>query len=82
MGKIAGPQSLALIAGANNLVAAQANADAVMPAFVFLAACGFPLAIVFTLVPIETHGKPLHLGDEEPSVRSRRGTSVSIKPTA
>jgi MFS transporter, putative metabolite:H+ symporter len=79
-GKIADPLSLALIAGTDNLVAPQATADAVMPAFFFLAACGFAVALAFTLVPIETHGKPLRLGDEEPSVNSARG--VSIKPAA
>jgi MFS transporter, putative metabolite:H+ symporter len=81
-GKIAGPLSLALIAGTDNLVAPQATADAVMPAFLFLAVCGLAVALAFTLVPIETHGKPLRLGDEEPSVNSTRGTSASIKPAA
>jgi MFS transporter, putative metabolite:H+ symporter len=81
LGKIAGPLSLALIAGADNLVAPQATTDAVMPAFLFLAACGFAVAIAFTLVPIETHGKPLRLGDEEPSVRPTSPSS-SIKPAA
>jgi hypothetical protein len=47
-----------------------------------LAGCGLAVAIVFTLVPIETHGKPLRLGDEEPSVRPTRSTSASIKPAA
>jgi MFS transporter, putative metabolite:H+ symporter len=81
-GKIAGPLSLALIAGTDNLVAPQVTADAVMPAFLFLAVCGLAVALAFTLVPIETHGKPLRLGDEEPSVNSTRGTSASIKPAA
>jgi MFS transporter, putative metabolite:H+ symporter len=81
-GKIAGPLSLALIAGADNLVAPQATADAVMPAFLFLAGCGLAVAIAFTLVPIETHGKPLRLGDEEPLVSPTRSTSASIKPAA
>jgi len=79
-GKIAGPLSLALIAGTDNLVAPQATADAVTPAFLFLAACGLAVALAFTLVPIETHGKPLRLGDEEPSEKSARG--ASIKPAA
>jgi MFS transporter, putative metabolite:H+ symporter len=79
-GKIAGPLSLALIAGTDNLVAPQATADAVTPAFLFLAACGLAVTLAFTWVPIETHGKPLRLGDEEPSVNSARG--VSIKPAA
>jgi len=82
LGKIAGPLSLALIAGADNLVAPQATTDAVMPAFLFLAGCGFAVAIAFTLVPIETHGTPLRLGDEEPSVSPAPSPSASIKPAA
>lgn len=82
VGKIVGPLSLALIAGADNLVAPQATADAVMPAFLFLAACGLAVAIAFTLVPIETHGTPLRLGDIESSTSPTRPASASIKPAA
>lgn len=64
VGKIAGPLSLALIAGAGNLVAPQATADAVLPAFLFLSGCGLAVALAFTFVPIETHGKPLTIGNE------------------
>ena len=65
VGKIVGPLSLALIAGAGNLVAPQATADAVLPAFLFLAGCGLAVGLAFTFVPIETHGKPLTVGNEE-----------------
>jgi MFS transporter, putative metabolite:H+ symporter len=82
LGKIAGPLSLALIAGADNLVAPRATTDAVMPAFLFLAGCGLAVAIAFTLVPIETHGTPLRLGDEESSVSPTPSPSSSIKPAA
>ncbi len=65
VGKIVGPLSLALIAGAGNLVAPQATANAVLPAFLFLSGCGLAVALAFTFVPIETHGKPLTIGNEE-----------------
>jgi MFS transporter, putative metabolite:H+ symporter len=62
LGKILGPLSLALIAGAGNIVAPQATADAVLPAFLFLAGCGLAVGLAFVFVPIETHGKPLTIG--------------------
>lgn len=59
VGKIAGPLCLALIAGTTNLVSPKATIEAVMPAFLFLAACGLALGLAFTLLGVETHGKPL-----------------------
>jgi len=50
-----------------------------MPPFLFLAGCGLAVAIVFTLVPIET---PLRLGEEELLVSHGRGISASIRPAA
>jgi putative MFS transporter len=61
VGKIAGPLCLALIAGTSNLVSPKATVEAVMPAFLFLAACGLALGLAFTLLGVETHGKPLTL---------------------
>ena len=61
VGKIAGPLCLALIAGTSNLVSPKATIEAVMPAFLFLAACGLALGLAFTLLGVETHGKPLTL---------------------
>lgn len=61
VGKIAGPLCLALIAGTGNLITPKATMDAVMPAFLFLAACGLAIGLAFTLLGIETHGKPLAL---------------------
>jgi putative MFS transporter len=61
IGKIAGPLCLALIAGTSNLVSPKATIDAVTPAFLFLAACGLALGLAFTLLGVETHGKPLAL---------------------
>lgn len=61
IGKIAGPLCLALIAGTSNLVSPKATMEAVTPAFLFLAACGLALGLAFTLLGVETHGKPLTL---------------------
>jgi putative MFS transporter len=61
VGKIAGPLCLALIAGAGNLITPKATIEAVTPAFLFLAACGVAIGIAFTVLGIETHGRPLAL---------------------
>jgi putative MFS transporter len=61
VGKIAGPLCLALIAGTSNLITPKATIDAVTPAFLFLAACGLAIGLAFTLLGIETHGRPLAL---------------------
>ena len=63
VGKILGPLSLALIAGTDNLVAPKATAEAVFPAFLFLAFCGLCMGVAFTLYRVETRGKTLALGD-------------------
>jgi putative MFS transporter len=60
-GKIAGPLCLALIAGAGNLITPKATIEAVTPAFLFLAACGMAIGIAFTVLGIETNGRPLAL---------------------
>jgi MFS transporter, putative metabolite:H+ symporter len=61
VGKIAGPLCLALIAGATNLITPKATIEAVTPAFLFLAACGLAIGLAFSLLGVETHGKPLVL---------------------
>jgi putative MFS transporter len=61
VGKIIGPVILALIAGADNYITPQATEAAVFPAFVFFAACSLLVGLCFTLIPIETHGKPLQM---------------------
>jgi putative MFS transporter len=62
IGKITGPLCLALIAGTSNLISPRATIDAVTPAFLFLAACGLAIGLAFSLLGVETHGKPLALG--------------------
>ncbi len=70
IGKIIGPVVLAVIAGTSNFVSPQATADSVFPAFVFFAFCSLVVGLCFTLIPIETHGKPLQL-DLAPDVAKR-----------
>lgn len=72
VGKIAGPLCLALIAGTSNLVTPKATIDAVTPAFLFLAACGLAIGLAFTLLGIETHGRPITL--EMPQSGGSAGT--------
>ena len=66
IGKIAGPLCLALIAGATNMITPKATIEAVTPAFLFLAACGLAIGLAFTLLGVETHGRPLALEKREP----------------
>src|SRR5215470_4637756 len=65
IGKIAGPLCLALIAGTGNLITPKATIEAVTPAFLFLAACGLAIGLAFSLLGVETHGKPLALEKSE-----------------
>jgi len=62
VGKIVGPLSLALIAGTSNLVSPQATADAVFPAFLFLAFCMLLVGLSFLILGVETHGRAMALG--------------------
>jgi putative MFS transporter len=62
VGKIVGPLSLALIAGTSNLVSPQATADAVFPAFLFLAFCMLLVGLSFLVLGVETHGRAMALG--------------------
>ena len=76
VGKIAGPLCLALIAGASNLITPKATMEAVTPAFLFLAACGLAIGLAFTLLGVETHGKPLALESEDPAISPRAALTV------
>src|ERR1700692_1140569 len=61
-GKILRPVCLALIAGSRDVVTPKATADAVAPAFLFLAACEFAALIAIFAFRREPHGKPLDIG--------------------
>jgi putative MFS transporter len=60
-GKVFGPLCLALIAGTDNLVTPKATAEAVTPAFLFLAACMVLVGLACTFLGPETSGKPMSL---------------------
>jgi MFS transporter, putative metabolite:H+ symporter len=62
IGKILGPVCLALIAGSSDVVSPKATADAIAPAFLFLAACEFAALIAIFAYRREPHGKPMDLG--------------------
>ena len=65
IGKILGPLSLAFLAGADNLVKPEATAEAMKPGFLFLAGMGLVIGLAFTFLGIETHGRPLAIGDSD-----------------
>jgi putative MFS transporter len=71
VGKILGPLSLALIAGTSNIVSPQATADAVFPAYLFLAGCMALVGLSFLILGVETHGKAMTFVAEDrgPEVR-------------
>ncbi len=67
VGKILGPLSLAVIAGTSNVLKPAATEAAVFPAFMFLAFCGLLIALAFTFLAHETHGKVMPQDAEETS---------------
>src|ERR1700722_19366964 len=64
VGKIVGPLSLALIAGTGNIVSPHVTAEAVLPAFMFLAFAMVCVGLSFSILGIETHGVPMALHEE------------------
>lgn len=79
VGKILGPLALALIAGSSNLVSPQATQDAVLPAFLFLGANMLLVALGFLFLGVETHGRPMALGEQGPP--SARPTIARARTT-
>jgi MFS transporter, putative metabolite:H+ symporter len=61
VGKILGPLALALLAGSDNIIAPKATAEAVFPAFLFLAVTMLAVALAFAFLGVETHGKQIAL---------------------
>jgi putative MFS transporter len=59
VGRIIGPLVIALLAGTGDLVDPEATLDALMPAFLFLAASVLLVGVGFMVVRIEPHGKDL-----------------------
>ncbi|HUC10150.1 MAG TPA: MFS transporter [Stellaceae bacterium] len=69
VGKILGPLSLALIAGSSNILSPRATADAVFPAYLFLAFCMALVALSFLFLGVETHGKTMAFAADAPGPR-------------
>ena len=69
VGKILGPLSIAIIAGTSNFISPQATEGALFPAFLFLAGGMLLVALSFTFLGRETHGRPMSLGEDEPTAR-------------
>src|ERR1700744_567235 len=61
VGKILGPVCLALIAGSSDVVSPKATADAVGPAFLFLAICELAALVAIVAYRKEPHGKPIEI---------------------
>jgi putative MFS transporter len=58
-----------LIRAVGNVVSPQATSDAVLPAYLFLAFCMLLVGLSFVFLGVETHGKAMGVGDEEPAVQ-------------
>jgi putative MFS transporter len=80
IGRIVGPLCLAVIAGTGNLLSPVATEAAVLPTFLFLAACGLAMALVFTFLAPETSGKPISQGDEEPAMSKAGSYGLAKSP--
>jgi MFS transporter, putative metabolite:H+ symporter len=85
LGRLVGPAVVAAIAGTGDLIEPGATEDAMLPAFLFLAACSLVVGIAFWLVAIETHGKDLEtLAGEvagEPEVGVAPGVGAAPQPS-
>jgi putative MFS transporter len=76
VGKILGPLALAVLAGSDNLIAPKATAEAVFPAFLFIAGTMIAVALAYLFLGIETHGQPIALDTEERAPRTRPGLAA------
>jgi MFS transporter, putative metabolite:H+ symporter len=63
-GRMVGPPALALLAGSANVIVPKAAAEAIFPAFVFLAALMLLVGLAYVFLGVETHGEPMALGAE------------------
>ncbi len=61
LGKIIGPLVLGLLAGSENLVSPKATDAAVLPGYLFLAACCLVVGLAYSFLGIETHKRPTSL---------------------
>jgi putative MFS transporter len=65
IGKVIGPTMLALIVGSSNVVSPQATIDALLPSFLFSAACFAMVGITMGFFGIETRGRSLESLESE-----------------
>jgi MFS transporter, putative metabolite:H+ symporter len=66
VGKILGPLCIAVAAGSGSLISPAATLDAVMPAFLFLSACGLVIGLLFALLaPADTSESRASVIDRE-----------------
>ena len=78
VGKIVGPLSLALIAGTGNIVSPHATANAVLPAFMFLAFAMVCVGLSFSILGVETHGVPMTLHGEAEGEAEDGGPAIVL----
>ena len=71
VGKILGPLALALLAGSGNVIAPKATAEAVFPAFLFMAGMMLAVALAYVFLGVETHGRAMALGPGQSPARTR-----------
>ncbi|HUB16621.1 MAG TPA: MFS transporter [Acetobacteraceae bacterium] len=80
VGKILGPLSLALIAGTGNFISPKATADAVLPAFLFLAFGMLLVGLSFAVLGVETHGRAMLVDEAEAeSATGRAATGRTVE---
>jgi putative MFS transporter len=72
LGKIIGPLGLALIVGSSNVVSPKATVAAILPAFLFLAACHFISGVAFCFGK-ETRGRSIEEIDTDLAQEPARG---------
>ena len=75
IGRIVGPLGVALIAGTGDLIEPEATLDAMLPAFLYLAAFSLLVGVAFLSVRLEPHGRDLETLSaelEEEAARSER----------
>jgi MFS transporter, putative metabolite:H+ symporter len=65
VGKILGPMGLAFVAGSSNLISPAATVSAIVPAFLFLAACLAVCGVTYLTIGIEARGRSLESIDRE-----------------
>jgi MFS transporter, putative metabolite:H+ symporter len=82
IGRIVGPLVIALIAGTGDLIEPEATLDALLPAFLFLAAASLVVGLAFLSVRLEPHGRDLEAISAGLMEEAASRTSPSRSPAA